>query len=398
MANNIYKIIEGLRDKGYTWDEVKEYMNDLLGEEKTESAYRKPYAAYKKGQEDSVDKVDLEERLQKIRLGKKELSIERSINNEQIRDLAIRNVISEKIQSAIEPYKKPNGPKEKEPQVFIEENMKVISYFLSDLHYDGSFDLNHTMNVIYNSIANDILKKKKQGVFTGVISINELGDVIEGASLRTSQLMGIKKGMVEQIIEVANAYSDLLYRLYSNKWLDVDRIYFTTVTSSNHTQLRQLGTKQNELIEEDLMLVFAKFIEKRFENLNNIRIDYEEKPTVPVNHFPSNNSRGKQMLLAHGHAGINLNNLEQSVYKQEFYKNLNHKFFAFGHYHHYREIDLSNEGERKKVFLIPSISPKQTDYEKTKMLSVHPAVICMQFDGKTGEHLTTDHILIDYEG
>ena len=75
--------------------------------------------------------------------------------------------------------------------------------------------------------------------------------------------MGIKSGMINQVIEVADAYIKLIKYLS-----DFVNVRFLSVDSSNHTQLRNLGTKQNGLIEEDVMLVFNKMIEIALPNLD----------------------------------------------------------------------------------------------------------------------------------
>jgi hypothetical protein len=134
------------------------------------------------------------------------------------------------------------------------------------------------------------------------------------------------------------------------------------VDSSNHTQLRTLGTKQNEIVEEDLMLVFNNYIRTRLPKLD---VTTGQDILTQINGF--------DIYIAHGHLMKKKEGFIDSIASQ---RKTNIDYGFFGHYHHKRDIDLyqikdkqNNRLYDKKVFYIPALTTHESTFEKDRLLS-----------------------------
>ena len=338
-----FELIHELRESGLEWSEI-----DIT------DTQRKKYYGWLEGVKAAQEQDDLERNaktLQAIRKARKELGIERSINNEQIRDLAIHKIMNKEAVEAIKNLKPLSIPL-KSVKKSIKKDSNATEYIVAmgDLHFNGEEE---SLYPLYDAFAylmefieeNDIKE----------LHLFEMGDVIEGASLRNSQLMGVKKGMVQQVIEVAEAYAYVLAELSK-----LTKINFYSVDSSNHTQLRTLGTKQNEIVEEDLMLVFNNYIRTRLPELNMI-----------TGQDILTNINGFDIYISHGHLMKKKEGYIDSVSAQRRH-NIDYGFF--GHFHHKRDIDLYRvkDGNRvydKKVFYVPALTTHESSFERDRLLS-----------------------------
>ena len=343
--------IHELRLAGMTWEEI--------GCTDTE---RKKYMGWIEGQEEIEEENTLERNakaLQTIRQARKELGIERAINNEQIRDIAIHKLMTEEVKDAIKSLptldiKPPKKIKKGQPH-------KEHIIALGDLHYTGDKE---ELDDLYGVFLDITATVKNEGIET--LHLFEMGDVIEGASLRNSQLMGVKSGMVSQIIQAAEVYAENLALLSKHV-----NLKFYSVDSSNHTQLRNLGTKQNELVEEDLMMVFNNYIRTRLPDLDM---------TTGIDIITQIN--GFDIFIAHGHL---VGKKEGYIDKVASTRRCNIDYGFFGHYHHKRDIDLYkiNDGSReydKKAFYVPALKKHTSNFETDKFLSSVPGFAVYEVD------------------
>jgi hypothetical protein len=207
------------------------------------------------------------------------------------------------------------------------------------------------------------------------IYLFELGDIIEGASLRTSQLMAVKSGMVNQVLDVADAYIKMLS--YLNEYVNIK---FYSVDSSNHTQLRNLGTKQNQLVEEDLMMVFNKIVKTALPNLD-----------ITTGNDIYTDIVGFKMFITHGHL---IKNKEKFMEKISADRNILIDYTFAGHFHHSREFDLhSSLGYDKKAFYVPALQTKFSSYEKDFNMSSQAGVGYYVFEEGKG-HIESRKLVV----
>lgn len=355
-----FELIHELRESGADWNEIG-----------VTDTQRKKYYGWLEARKEEETQDTLEKNaktLQAIRLARKELGIERSINNEQIRDLAIHKIMSKEVVDAIKQLKpldfSLNVLKKNANKDLVGHKEYIIA--MGDLHYNGDdeegFDaLDDAFWQLSDFVQDNDIKE---------IHLFEMGDVIEGASLRNSQLMGVKKGMVQQVIEVAEAYATHLADLSQHT-----KINFYSVDSSNHTQLRTLGTKQNEIVEEDLMLVFNNYIRTRLPKLN---MTTGQDILTKINGF--------DIYIAHGHLMKKKEGYIDSVAAQRR-QNIDYGFF--GHFHHKRDIDLYRveDGHRvydKKVFYVPALNTHDSSFERDRLLSSVSGFAIYEVDKRSG--------------
>lgn len=305
-----------------------------------------------------------------IRVAKKVLLYERSINAEQLKTITVGAILKEELQKAL---KAPKKVKFKEIRT-KKDPVDSFVFVTTDFHYDGDESLLDKYNYVYNHI----LAKQREHGFKR-IKLLELGDTIDGGSLRTSQLMAIKKGMVFQIIDVAKAYAELIAKLSEKMHVD-----FYCITSSNHTQLRPLGTGRNELVDEDLMHVFYRYIQEAHSHNPRVTVQGANDILVPVtiNH---------SMFVAHGHL---IGNKKGYLQELAYHRGIQFEYGLFGHYHHYREVTLY-EGKdcNKKVFYAPSMSGERSTYENDRNLSSKPGILMMVFNPLRGHRYSEELFL-----
>lgn len=349
------KSIHELRLAGMTWDEI--------GCTDTE---RKKYMGWVEGQQEIEAEDNLERSskvLQAIRKARKELSIERSINNEQIRDITIHKLMTDEIKESIRNLPKLDFKKSKIKEDKNKKEEYIIA--LGDFHYTGDKSELETLDLVADKVI-DIVKK--EGIET--LHLFEMGDLIEGASLRNSQLLGIKTSMVPQMNIVSEYYARMLTKIS-----EFVNLKFYSVDSSNHTQLRNLGTKQNDLVEEDLMLVFNEYMRLRLPDLDI---------TTGVDIFTKIN--GFDIFISHGHL---VGKKEGYIDKVGSARHINIDYGFFGHYHHKRDIDLHRieDGQReydKKALYVPALKKHTSNFETDKFLSSVPGFAVYVVDNLDG--------------
>jgi hypothetical protein len=307
-----------------------------------------------------------------LKLEKQFIGWERAQNRKELQKIATGSYLSQQVKEAV---------KRTKPAVkFVQEAglgaQDEYVFVTADFHYNGD----ETLLQHYSKVYAHIIAKQKEHGFKR-IKLLELGDTIDGGALRTSQLMAIKKGMVFQIIDVSKVYADLIQQL--SKRMRVD---FYCVTSSNHTQLRPLGTERNELVEEDLMHVFAEYIRTALKNNKNVQIS-------SGNDFIVSLTPTHKMFVAHGH--LIGNKKEGYLQELSYYRGAQFEYGLFGHFHHYREVTLY-EGKdcNKKVFYAPSMSTVKSSYESDKNMSSKAGILMMVFNHKTG-HKYCEELFIE---
>jgi len=341
-----YNLIHDLRESGIDWATIAETVEWFTDND------RKVYAGWKLGldENDTTDLIKLAKKNQAIRIKTKSLGIERSINNEQIRDIALNQTFTQQLLSAIQD--RYTGFEMKGYKDNFNSLTSAHIFCLADFHYDGDKSYLEIIKRATREIIRVIKEKDLKEIY-----LFELGDVIEGASLRNSQLMAIKRGMVDQTLDVADAYIKML--TYLSEFVNVK---FYSVDSSNHTQLRNLGTKQNNLIEEDMMKIFNKIIETALPNLD---FTHDKEMFVKI--------LGFECFVTHSHEvkGSAIKYIKDVTTHRD---NLI-DFSFFGHRHHMETIDINSaKSYDKKLLYVPALTTKLSQYELQHNMSSQAGV------------------------
>ena len=348
--------IEAMRDLDYTWSEIADEIPNYSDN------YRKYFVGYLTNKDveetNSISKQAKKSLLLKQK--QKEISLQRSVLNEQIRDIALHKSITDQVVEAIRDI---NPVKITNTSLPFDEldSDKAYVFTIADLHYNGDYSLLEQLSKAFSNIISVVQQHALKHVY-----LLELGDTIDGNTLRKSQFFYVKSGMVKQVVDISQHYVNCLRELMS-----VTNVTFISVDSSNHTQLRNLGTKQNELVEEDLMIVFNNYIETALPNL-----DFIHGVDVLFNVFNFN------VFVSHGHL---VRNKEKYLESLQSDRGLLIDYGFFGHYHHQRTIDLHANGNYdKKVFYVPTLNSNEGNYERDKNLSSQPGIGMYVFDNVYG--------------
>ena len=118
-----------------------------------------------------------------------------------------------------------------------------------------------------------------------------LGDTVQGL-IHTNDLKINDSSMVVAVVTVAKTIAMFLTKL--SQYANIDYVH---VGSSNHSQLRLLGTKPNELMDEDVEYIIAHYIEDLCSANSRIHIQVPDTGEW----FTKLNIDGFNIIAMHGH-------------------------------------------------------------------------------------------------
>lgn len=219
----------------------------------------------------------------------------------------------------------------------IREEKSNINYLvgIADIHYGATY------KSINNEYSPQIAKERFEYLTGRLIdfiqekkiqrlTIVSLGDLIQGV-LRLSDLKINDSSIVKATVEICRLIAIMLNELsaYTN-------ILYYHTPSANHTQIRVLNAKANELADEDLEFLMGNYIHDLCANNERIvvKLANDGEDFIEV-YIP-----GNEIIAMHGHQIKNVENAirDVSMLHKKFYDTV-----LLGHYHNGKEIP-SNEG------------------------------------------------------
>lgn len=266
-----------------TWDDVAKILNELTGNEYTESKYRKQYQAFQKmfasNTEDKVSK-SLREEMRALSRERMKLQTEKLEYNKWLREQSRDEMLMERIEKAIHTL-----PPLEVPDVPVRDGASGKSYLLAfgDCHYGIEFELKDMFGQTINKYSPEIFQLRMAELLLKTIeliekehieelNVFELGDSIQGILRLNSQLMQLRYGVVE---------SAILYAEYMAGWLtELSKhvvVKFQMVRDSNHSQIRLCNAPKNAFPDENMGIVIEHFLKERLKD--NPRIHIIENPT-----------------------------------------------------------------------------------------------------------------------
>lgn len=367
------KLVHELREQGVEWQTIYDTVEGMTDND------RKLYTGWLMGIQDADETNVLQQAktLHAIRKARKILTVERSIVHQQLNYNVARELMDDQMREAILAQRHPINRRYRKQVPFTQPDEASI-FTIADYHHSGDVaKLEEDFWKIGTLIIEEIVKNGLDHIY-----LVEMGDLVEGATLRNSQLMKIKAGIVTQIIQASKAYVTLIERL-----LEHVSITFITLESSNHTQIRNLGTKQNDIVEEDMMRIFTEYISLAFEQENDFEMISDQDVTMDI--------LGYKFFFGHGHLVKGPSNMGKYIADLQADRNVLLDYSFFGHFHHGESVDLHSAGTYdKKAFLVPTADTGgQSDYEKKFNLSSMPAVGYYSFNSEDG-HTMTKKLLI----
>ena len=356
MANEsedqyFYRVCNMKDALGFTWPQMAKVFNDEFGCNKGDTAYRKKWAAFKDVFEANEDRLVGENAyLEEIMAAKRELEKERQKlyatkleASRNLRQESRTELFYENIRDMIVALPM---PKLSSRHNDVYHNDKEYLLAIADIQAGAKFKLD------CNEYSLDICKNRFNDLLSVVVDylvehhvfklhIVELGDTIQGL-LRMSDLKLNETSVVEATVTVARLIANFLNELSAYCYVE----YYHTPLS-NHAQTRNLGSKANELMFEDMEYVIGHYIQDMLSLNDSVNVhlhdgyDYIDIPIFNYN-----------ITAMHGHTIKNLEDalIDISAARRKFID-----YLLVGHWHNGRVIPGNEHGSYDtEVLMCPS--------------------------------------------
>lgn len=352
------RVTRALSNKTISYKEwAKSLLNEnIYGEENT----RRCFVFFEKFlsilENDEINNIQDENKLQEILIAKKELEKERkkiqTINleyNRYVRDISRFELFNEKIKEAIDNMPAlifSNTIQDK----FNSKQTAVLC--ISDAHNGVEINMQTVFNEPINIYSPDILKKRLNKLADTVIKdyknnfnykkliVFDLGDGIQNI-LRLSDIAKLKTGVIDSVLQYAEMISQFLNKIQNELNIQIE----FSCLGGNHSELRLISTGRN-WESENLGKVIREFIALRLKDNQNIKVD-------PYSDFSFKQIEGINILAIHG--DDSKKNINEISYWEQ-YHNITIDILLMGHFHHQEQISLgySPTGD-KEIIIVPSL-------------------------------------------
>lgn len=380
-----------------TWKDLAKEINRVLCLDYDESAYRKKYQYYKicenDKENDIAEKQGMLEALENKRIEVKKEVIKlqtlRIDDNRKIREQGRNDLYFEEVIRAIRDTNNKVNMEQPTPQEIKRlqneqniDNAYILSF--ADVHFGKEFEsVNNEYSVkivverFTKLLGETICWITKEHIKE--LNICALGDLIEGMTLRCSQLQSLRMGIVDQTIKFANFLADWLNEL--SKYVIIQ---YYSVMSSNHSQIRPYNSKPNEFVAEDMERVINSMLINRFVGNGNICIHATQDKYMTLNLL------GYNIIMLHGHETKDINSILVDLSWQK------HIFYDYALIGHYHQEGVISSGENKnnncEIIRCPSIMGSD-GYSDSLFQGSKAGAIFIKFTKKQGKRYIEDVIL-----
>lgn len=366
------------------WDDIKDILNEELGYEYTESAYRKKYQqgqAYVVANEeiifDNQRYLDnIREEREKLQRERYKLQTEKLEYNRWLREHARDELFEEKVVNAIYDIVGKQSPVS--PIVSSrDERCGVLSF--ADCHFGADFSINGLNGTIMNVYNPDVFYARMEILLGEVIEyckkenlktlkVFNLGDSLDGF-LRHEQLKNLRHGVVDSAILFADYMARWLRRLSE----DVGVEYYWT--DGNHGELRLLDGRKGAHSDDNIEKVIAHIIEIHNEDNLNFAMIHD------ASGFIFTEAVGYNILGIHGE----VKDLKSALRDYSDVYGVQIDYLFAGHKHH---TTFDNCGVRKGCIGVGSIIGSDNySFRLRKSADATASLIIFEKNkGKTDEH------------
>lgn len=351
-----YRICSMKDSLGFTWPQMAEIFNKEFGCEKTDSAYRKKWAAFNQIFNANIDKLvgeskyleEVKAERRSLEKERKKLQTEKLEYNRWLREEARDELICEHICNAIRelpPLKVPNIlPAHVSGRV---NGKREGCLLIADPHYGIDLKITGLFGEVINEYSPEIFELRMWNLLVQVIDIcrkegftslnvYDLGDDIDGL-IRISQLFKLRYGVIESTVRYGRFITEWLNEL--SKYVYVK---YQMVKDSNHCQLRIFNQPKNTFKDENMSYIIA---EKLMDRLNsNLNFEFIQNPTGYI----FDNVAGYNVFGFHGES----KNMEQAIKDFSKIYKVDIDFLVGGHKHHQNSTNIAI---RSDIITAPSI-------------------------------------------
>lgn len=344
--------------KGYPITQIAKLYNQIHETNHAESTLRNRYEHIEKGILSTIQAEEILKREKqaerkmvqadiRFREAQNHLKYTRALAREIGDYTTVRNIIVEEMLTDYEPV---TGTVEFKPS--LDKRTKSTAFVLSDAHagykYENHYNedifkrrMNKAFEAIYNQVLEEELKE---------IHIFELGDQIEGTSLRKGQLTQITTLMAGQVNLYLESFLENLKTLSDN--LPNTKINLVIITRDNHSEVRVHGTQRNELDDSMAEVIGARVLSEvdtaqRYGGMKNIEVITGPDLLVKM-------PNDKKVHLSHGHMySRDISKIHKQVYDT---KGEDPDVVIVGHWHNFQSLGRNVIGGfQRKTITAPSI-------------------------------------------
>ena len=367
--------------------EIGKLCNEAFGVQWDESAHRKKTQNYLKGYNDAKSElgnadqqlqnmIDENKRLIKeVKKEKVKLQTEKLEYARWIREEARDELITEKICNAISTLPPLDIPE----HIIPTHNTKAYALVYGDEHFGVEFELKGLFGDIINEYSPEIFEERMWDLFNQTIEIVQkenidtlnvfsMGDYMDG-TLRVSQLMKLRYGVVDGTIKYADFISNWLNEL--TKYV---RVKYQS-TNGNHSELRMLGQPKGTFTEDNMGKVISEYIKTRLKD--NPNFTYIENPTGYI----------YAQLATHTILGIHgeVKNMDSAIKEFSSIYGVPIQYLLAGHLHHNKVEEVGINQEVINVGSIIGIDSYSLSLRKTSNASAK-LLVFEQTKGKICEY------------
>lgn len=347
----ILRICSMKEQEDWTWQDIADILNNALGHNYCESAYRKKFQQFNKMLHDNEDtifnddqyvkqidqkKFEIEKERQKLYATKTEL--QRIIRQNSRFELFYEN-IKNAIETLPTPCLRVNNYN-------VQKNNKEYVLTIADIQAGANFSLQcntYSLDECQYRFEK-LLKYTISYVFEHQISklhVVELGDTIQGI-LRVTDLQLNETSVVQSTVFIAR-----IIALFLNKLSEYCIIDYYHTPTSNHTQTRPLGTKASEIACEDIEYVIGNYIKDMLRLNSRVEVHTnfgEDYINIPIFNF--------NIIAMHGHT---IKNLETALKDMSASYRKLIDYIIIGHWHNGKIIPGNeHEGHDTELLMCPS--------------------------------------------
>lgn len=374
-----------------SWQDVANILNELLGTAFTESKYRKNYRLYSEGYQDSQmhsveeHSAELEKKLNDIkkeRIKLQTLNVER---NRVDKKRARQELYYEQIGSVISTLSPPIFDIKNKETVSVNKPKEEYLLTIADIHSGSTFKTE------FNEYSPKIMIERFELLTKKVIDFIEnhncqilhvvgLGDFIQGC-IHMNDLKINDSSVVKATVQVSQAMSEFLNQISEHA-----EINYYHIISSNHSQMRYLGSRPNELMGEDMEYIIGHYIKDTLKNNERIHVLVGEE----ANEYCNLDILGYTIVAMHGHQIKDVNNILNNM-SAKFCTSID--YLVIGHQHCHKIITGNDTwGYDTEVLVSPSFvgSDPFADYI---MKGSKAAVVIYGFHETEGHNETYKFIL-----